>query len=134
MRFISTLFTILLLTVASNSNAQEDGLVLSKEKTKLLMDAQAYLSSIKTLKANFIQTNPDGLPISEGQFFIDKPGKLVLKYTRPFNIYYYIIDDSFIQYDADLDQVTRASAPDNPLRVLLYDDITFYDNNIMDIA
>jgi len=121
-------------SIKAEAKDNNSGLFLSKEKTSLLYKAQEYLSSIKTAKGKFLQTNPDELPISDGEIYISKPGKMVLKYTRPYQIYYYIIDDNFLQYDADLDQVTRASAPENPLRVLLYNDIKFYDNNIMDVG
>lgn len=107
---------------------------LNERASKMVYNAQQYLSEIKTAKTKFVQLNPENLPISEGELYISKPGRLMIKYTDPFNIFYYIVDDSFIQYDLDLDQVTRASAPENPLRVLLYNNIKFYDNEIMDIG
>lgn len=109
-------------------------LLLDKESSKLVYQAQDYLSKIKTVRARFAQISPDNLPLSNGHLYISRPGKLMIKYTDPFNLFYYIVDDNFTQYDMDLDQVTRASAPDNPLRVLLYDNIRFYDNKIMSVG
>jgi outer membrane lipoprotein-sorting protein len=131
------IFTFTIIFLASVSQAQESvggKVYLTDKNSKLVYEAQEYLSKIKTAKTRFIQINPNSIPISEGQFYISKPGKLVIKYTHPYNLAYFIEDEEFIQYDIDLDQVTRASAPDNPLRVLLYDDIKFFDNEIMDIG
>lgn len=128
------LLTILSIVFISTLTLADDKIYLTKENSQLLYAAQEYLSNIKTAKSRFVQINPDNLPISEGQLYISKPGKLMIKYTDPFNLFYYIVDENFTQYDLDLDQVTRASAPDNPLRVLLYSDIKFYDNKIMDVG
>ncbi len=133
--FASLAIAIFLLANDANTQEAANGKVyLTDKNSKLVFEAQEYLSKITTAKTRFIQINPDSIPVSEGQFYISKPGKLVIKYTHPYNLAYFIEDEDFIQYDMDLDQVTRASAPDNPLRVLLYDNIEFFNNDIMDIG
>ncbi|HEU0223399.1 MAG TPA: outer membrane lipoprotein carrier protein LolA [Paracoccaceae bacterium] len=42
----------------------------------------AYLNAIGTLAGSFVQTNPDG-SISEGKFFIRKPGLMRFEYEPP---------------------------------------------------
>ena len=42
----------------------------------------AYLSNISTLQGEFVQTAPDG-NITQGQFFIEKPGRMRFEYAPP---------------------------------------------------
>src|SRR6201999_2740760 len=42
----------------------------------------AYLSSMKTLVGDFVQVGPDGRR-TEGQFYVQKPGKVRFEYTPP---------------------------------------------------
>lgn len=44
--------------------------------------AEAYLDSIRTLEARFLQIAPDG-SVAEGGFFLSRPGRLRLDYDAP---------------------------------------------------
>lgn len=102
---------------------------------KLLNLAQDYLDKIKTIEASFIQFNPGSEgEIANGQFYLSKPGHLKMSYSTPYRIDYYINDSDLIQYDWDLDEVSRGSAPENPLKVLLYQGLRLADNNLLQIA
>lgn len=131
MKKVFTLAALLLLSVPAMAVQQVS---FNKKQVELLNLAQDYLARIKTVKANFIQVNPESTMVSSGEIYIAKPGRLRMTYNEPFKIDYYINDDNILQYDTDLDEVTRGEAPDNPLKVLLYDDITLTNNDIMDVS
>lgn len=44
--------------------------------------AEAYLDSVRTLEARFLQIGPDG-SVAEGGFFLSRPGRLRLDYDAP---------------------------------------------------
>ncbi|HCR85099.1 MAG TPA: hypothetical protein DIV86_00315 [Alphaproteobacteria bacterium] len=106
---------------------------MSSEEIKLLNLAQDYLDKIKTIEASFIQFNP-GSDIANGVFLLSKPGKLKMSYSTPFRIDYYINDNNLIQYDWDLDEVSRGSAPENPLKILLYQGLRLANNDLLEVA
>jgi outer membrane lipoprotein-sorting protein len=107
---------------------------LNAEQVALLTDAQDYLAKVKTLKASFVQINPSSNIVSSGKFALSKPGRLKMSYSEPYRIDYYVNDDDLIQYDHDLDEVTRGSAPENPLKLLLYSDVSLSRNDIMNVT
>ena len=127
---IALLFGLMFVAPA---NAQERP-VFSKQQAALLNVAQDYLARVKTVRANFVQINPGTSVVSSGEIFIAKPGKLKMAYASPFAIDYYVNGDNLMQYDHDLDEVTRAQAPENPLKILLYDDISLTRNDLMDVT
>ena len=57
--------------------------VLSKDQT--LTRIQQYLSNMKTLQANFSQTNDTG-DIITGKFYLKKPGRIRFSYDYPHNV------------------------------------------------
>jgi outer membrane lipoprotein-sorting protein len=118
----------------SVSAAAEIQANLNSQQTALLNEAQDYLAKIKTFKANFVQINPGTSMVSSGKLLISKPGQLKMAYKEPYRIDYYINDDNLIQYDYDLVEVTRGEAPQNPLKVLLYNDITLSQNDVMNVT
>ncbi len=122
--FVITLF------FSVNSFAQESP-KFSARQVDYILQAQSYMNKLEGLKANFIQFNPQDSSIANGELFLKRPGKFLLKYSKPFNIDYYILDGKFIQYDYDLDQVTRADASDSPLNILLYRGIDLRNNPLL---
>ena len=106
----------------------------TKEQIFLLQTAEDYIASLRTFQANFLQVNPGSTAISSGEIIISKPGQLKMSYAAPFEIDYYINGDNVTQYDRDLDEVSRGIAPDNPLKVLLYDGVLLAKNDIMNVS
>ncbi len=112
----------------------EQAISLNSHQHELLDQAQDYLAKVRTIKANFVQINPGSTMVSSGKIMISKPGQLKMSYAEPYRIDYYVNDDDLTQYDHDLDEVTRGEAPDNPLKVLLYNDLTLENNDIMTVT
>jgi outer membrane lipoprotein-sorting protein len=63
--------------ISSASSAQQ---TVSQEA--LVERISAYLSNMKTLVGDFVQVGPDGRR-TEGQFYVQKPGKVRFEYTPP---------------------------------------------------
>ncbi len=85
-----------------------------------------YLNSIETLKGDFVQIAPDGL-ISEGEFFMRRPGRLHFRYTRPDRRA--VISDGFWVAVVDTREPTidRFPLSETPLGLLLKEDVDLAD-------
>lgn len=70
-------------------------------------NAESYFSNLKTAKARFIQTAPDGTQ-TRGNFYLSRPGKLKFEYDPPLKDFV-VADGLFIYfYDAQLKQQSNA--------------------------
>jgi outer membrane lipoprotein-sorting protein len=83
---------------------------------------EGYLNGLTTLKANFVQINPDGGTVT-GELYYQRPDKMRLDYDPPSPIL--IISDGWwlIYYDRKLKQVSHLSINSTPLGFLLSDQI-----------
>ena len=81
-----------------------------------------YLNDLTTLKADFVQINPDGGTVT-GELYYQRPDKMRLDYDPPSEIL--IISDGWwvIYYDRQLEQVSHLSIGSTPLGFLLSDEI-----------
>lgn len=82
----------------------------------------AYLNSIETLKGDFVQIEADGL-ISEGEFYMRRPGRLHFRYTRPDRRS--VISDGFwvAVVDRRDKSIDRFPLSETPLKLLLGEDV-----------
>ncbi|MDX1949444.1 MAG: outer membrane lipoprotein carrier protein LolA [Rickettsiales bacterium] len=126
------LITLFIFSFAKSSFANSQ--ILYQNYQDEINSAQIYLNKLKTLSAKFIQLNPDSTSIVNGEFFLERPGKLLIRYNSPFKMDYFIINENFIQYDYDLDQVTRADTGKSPLNILLYKGVNLQNNKLMDLT
>ena len=69
-------------TVAATVASARPGAGFDGSQRSLADRVSAYLSSVQTLSGNFIQIGPDG-GRTEGQFYIQKPGKVRFEYNPP---------------------------------------------------
>jgi outer membrane lipoprotein-sorting protein len=81
-----------------------------------------YLNDLTTLKADFVQINPDGGTIT-GELYYQRPDKMRLDYDPPSEIL--VISDGWqiVYYDRRLDQVSHMFPNSTPLGFLLSDQI-----------
>ncbi|MFQ5955827.1 MAG: outer membrane lipoprotein carrier protein LolA [Kiloniellales bacterium] len=95
---------------------------LSAEDQEAVRRIEAYVNSIDTLQARFIQLNPNGRFV-EGSLYMWRPGRVRFEYDPP--IPYRLIADGnrLIFYDAELETPTYLSVDDTPLEVLLADTV-----------
>ncbi|MDR3518588.1 MAG: outer membrane lipoprotein carrier protein LolA [Azospirillaceae bacterium] len=102
-----TLLLALLLTVPGLPASATVRPLTDAERAEVTR-AETYLNGIKTLRAGFIQGNPDG-SVSKGVFSMQRPGKMRLQYDAP-NDSLVVSDGLFVSYwDGELQQ--QSSAP-----------------------
>jgi outer membrane lipoprotein-sorting protein len=94
----------------------------------------AYLSSLQTLIGNFVQVGPDGTK-TKGQFFIQKPGKVLFEYEPP-NPIAVVADGSQVAVrDRTLNTQQTYPLSQTPLRYLLSDRIDLMkDTNVVSVT
>ena len=110
-------------------------LSIADENSETLNNVEKYLNDIKYFKANFIQDNKDNSELSEGVFYLSRPGKLRIDYLNPFEASLYTNNQTTTYYDKELDEITTIKTSKTPLHFLLNENITFKDNSfkIVDI-
>jgi outer membrane lipoprotein-sorting protein len=81
-----------------------------------------YLNDLTTLKADFVQINPDGGTVT-GELYYQRPDKMRLDYDPPSDIL--IVSDGWtiVYYDRRLEQVSHLFINSTPLGFLLSDEI-----------
>lgn len=78
----------------------------------------AYLNGIGTLAGDFVQIDPDGI-LSEGQFFMRRPGRIRFEYREP-NPALVVADGTWVGIvDKRYDSVTRLPLIKTPLNLIL---------------
>lgn len=93
-----------------------------------------YLSSVHTLAGNFIQVGPDGTR-TEGQFYIQKPGKVRFEYNPPSPIDVIADGSSVVVRDRKLATQDLYPLSQTPLRYLLVDKIDLMrDTNVVSVS
>jgi outer membrane lipoprotein-sorting protein len=93
------------------------------DKQRAIVDkVSTYLSSVQTLVGDFVQVGPDGRR-TEGQFFIQKPGKVRFEYNPPSPIDVVADGHSVVVRDRNLDTQQLWPLSQTPLRYLLADHI-----------
>jgi outer membrane lipoprotein-sorting protein len=109
--------------------------VVSEEARRALIERiNAYLSGMQTLVGDFIQIGPDGSS-TDGQFYIQKPGKVRFQYNPPSPID--VIADGQAVVVRNRLLATQDSYPlsQTPLRLLLSNRLDLSkDANILSVA
>jgi outer membrane lipoprotein-sorting protein len=93
----------------------------------------AYLSSVRQLHGNFVQVGPDGGK-SEGEFFLQKPGKVRFDYNPPSPLEMISDGSSVVVRDRKLATQDLYPLGQTPLRFLLADRIDLMrDTNLVGV-
>jgi len=93
----------------------------------------AYLSNIRQLHGNFVQVGPDGGK-SEGEFYLQKPGKVRFEYNPPSPIELIADGSSVVVRDRKLATQDLYPLSQTPLRFLLSDRIDLLrDTNLVGV-
>ncbi|MHC2623558.1 outer membrane lipoprotein-sorting protein [Bradyrhizobium huanghuaihaiense] len=94
----------------------------------------AYLSSLQTLVGNFVQVGPDGSK-TQGDFYIQKPGKMRVEYDAPSPIDIVADGSSLVVRDRKLATQDVYPLSQTPLRFLLSDRIDLMkDTNVISVT
>jgi outer membrane lipoprotein-sorting protein len=88
--------------------------------------AEAYLQSLKTLTADFIQTSTLGSRLS-GKFYLNRPGKMRFDYNEVED--FIVADGVFVHfYDSQLQQQSNAPIGQTLADFLLRKDLSLHDD------
>jgi outer membrane lipoprotein-sorting protein len=83
---------------------------------------EAYLNSIVSLKARFLQVAPNGAT-SEGQAWLNRPGRLRFQYDPPSPLLLVAGHGLVVFHDAQLNQTSNIPLSRTPLGILLADHV-----------
>lgn len=86
--------------------------------------AEAYLSSLTTIAADFAQVGPDGRT-TKGKFYLQRPGKMRWQYGAPNPILLVSDGKAITYYDAEMDQISYIDVDDTLAGFLAQKDIKF---------
>jgi len=98
------------------------------KESEYIKKAEEYLSSIKTISADFVQTGSGYDVTGKGRIFISRPGLARWEYEMPSNVLMIINGKDLSYYDKELDQVTYAGISGTPLKTILEEDINFSED------
>jgi outer membrane lipoprotein-sorting protein len=103
-------------------------------KQRALADkVSAYLTSVRQLQGKFVQVGPDGTK-SEGEFYLQKPGKVRFDYNPPNPIEMIADGQSVVVRDRKLATQDLYPLSQTPLRFLLADRIDLMrDTNLVGV-
>jgi outer membrane lipoprotein-sorting protein len=100
----------------------------------LVAKVSSYLSGVQTLVGDFVQVGPDGRR-TEGQFFIQKPGKVRFEYNPPSPVEVIADGKSVAVRDRNLASTQLWPLSQTPLRYLLSDRIDLMrDTNVVSVS
>jgi outer membrane lipoprotein-sorting protein len=111
----------------------EPGTFNDKQRA-LVAKVSSYLSGVQTLVGDFVQVGPDGRR-TEGQFFIQKPGKVRFEYNPPSPVEVIADGKSVVVRDRNLATQQLWPLSQTPLRFLLSDRIDLLrDTNLVSVS
>lgn len=113
---------VLLLALPAGAQAAPTAAALTTADQADLKRIEAYLDGIKTLKAAFDQTNPDGSIVS-GDVYMLRPGKMRFEYAPPTQLLI-VSDGNYVGVnDLEMQQVTFYPVASTPAWFLLRESI-----------
>ena len=107
---------------AKSSDKPRDASGFTDRQRALINKVSAYLSSVQTLVGDFVQVGPDGRR-TEGQFYIQKPGRVRFSYNPPSPVDVVADGHSVVVRDRNLATQDLYPLSQTPLRFLLADHI-----------
>jgi outer membrane lipoprotein-sorting protein len=88
---------------------------------------EAYLNSIHTLQAHFLQVAPDGT-MSEGTAWLERPGRMRFQYDPPAPFLLVAAHGNLVFEDRSIQQVSNVPLTLTPLGILLADHVSLSGN------
>jgi len=123
-RFV--LIALLILSGALPATAQL--VQLTPENRAELERVNAYLNSIRTLKGNFVQIDPDG-QVDQGTFALSKPGRMRFEYKPPASTLIVSDGETVAIQNPKLKTIDKYPLSQTPLDLILGDKIDLLHNH-----
>jgi outer membrane lipoprotein-sorting protein len=98
------------------------GVTLSAQDQADVGRIEAYLNSLKSLKAHFMQVAPNG-GVSEGTAWLERPGRMRFQYSPPAPFVLIAAHGQLIFHDGSLGQTSNVPLGRTPLGILLADHV-----------
>ena len=130
-RPLLVLAALLAVCVPLVCKAAPQAAALSDRDQADLKRIEAYLDGIKTLKAEFDQTNPDGSLVS-GDVYMLRPGKMRFEYDPPVPLLLIVGYGVGFLIDKQLHQTNNFPVLRSPLSIFLADRVKFSDDVTID--
>ena len=121
-------------TVQRPAPVADDAAPRATNPEAMVERVSAYLSNMKTLVGDFVQVGPDGRR-TEGQFYVQKPGKVRFEYSPPSRVD--VIADGQSVVVRDRKRATQDLYPlsQTPLRFLVADRVDLArDTNLVSVG
>ncbi len=126
--YIALLSISVLFWLPQNSWA-EGTVKVTPDITKTLKRIEAYLDSIKTLQAEFLQISSNGESAS-GEILLSRPERLRIEYAPPTPVLI-VANGKYLSYvDTELKQVNHIPVADTPAAFLLRDDFSLTSGDL----
>lgn len=117
---------LLLLPILAAITHGSQAFALTADEGAAVKKAEDYFNAIKTLKARFLQVNPDGKSV-EGDVYLSRPGRMRLVYDPPTPMLL-VADGTFLIYvDTEMNDASHVDLDDTPAGILLKDNLSFSD-------
>jgi len=123
-RFVLT--ALLILSGALPATAQL--VQLTPENRAELERVNAYLNSIRSLKGNFVQIDPDG-QVDQGTFALSKPGRMRFEYKPPASTLIVSDGETVAIQNPKLKTIDKYPLSQTPLDLILGDKIDLLHNH-----
>ena len=95
---------------------------LSEQDRQTVQRVEAYLNSVRSLAADFVQIGPNG-ETAKGKVYLRRPGKLRFEYAPPSPLLLVADGRWLVLEDKELEHVDRWPVGDTPLAVLVADQV-----------
>lgn len=115
--------------IPSASDAQVRAAPLTRQDQADLLRVQAYLDSIRSLHARFLQVAPDGRT-SEGQAWLERPGRMRFQYDPPAPFLLVAGHGLLVFHDSQLNQTSNIPLGSTPLSILLANQVNLFSGNV----
>ena len=122
---------VLLLTAMPDAGAAgPQPAVLTTEQKALVSKIEAFVNSITTIEADFVQMSGNG-GFARGTLYLQRPGRMRFEYDPPTP--YLLVSDGtfFIFVDTELEQVTYLPLSQTPAHLLLRENFSLSEGLIL---
>lgn len=97
-------------------------ITLDAKQLEVVKEINAYFNQLKTLKGNFLQTDPEKKRL-RGKIYVKRPGKLRFEYNLPSKQLIVADGQQVAIQDLDLKTDDRLALDQTPFRMLLKNDV-----------
>ncbi|MBT6824682.1 MAG: outer membrane lipoprotein carrier protein LolA [Rhodospirillales bacterium] len=118
-RFLTFLLILVTTPVLSALSASDPYIMNAADKADVAR-VEAYLNSIGTMQARFVQVSSTG-DMAEGEFFLSRPGDLRIDYDPPVPVLIVTSGLFLVYVDEELEQSTHIPISSTPVGVLVDD-------------